>query len=197
MTAKTLLLDNLDILTASIPDSLYDSLLLESRTIINSNSGIVHTSGLSSVGVAEHFRVVKTKDYLEDFILELINQYQSSHYLTNLRYLDKPAPYVFRPSWFNFQKQGQFVPNHTHEGVLSFVIWLQVPTDVTNDEFSGKFEFTYCDILGNTRPFQISVDNTTLGKCMLFPAGLRHCVYPFYNSNQLRISVAGSIVLGN
>ena len=195
--AQSLLLDNLDILTANVPDNLYNSLLSESQEIANSKNGTVHTSGLSSTGVAEHFRVTTSKEYLEEFILELISQYQSSHYLTNLRYLDKSAPYVFRPSWFNFQTQGQFVPNHTHEGVLSFVIWLQVPSDIKNDEFSGKFEFTYCDILGNTRPYQIAVDSNAIGRCMLFPAGLRHCVYPFYNSSQLRISVAGSIVLGN
>ena len=33
------------------------------------------------------------------------------------------------------------------------------------------------------------------GRIVLFPAQLQHVVYPFYNSNKIRMSIAGNILL--
>jgi hypothetical protein len=37
------------------------------------------------------------------------------------------------------------------------------------------------------------VDNTWEGKMALFPADLNHIVYPFYTSEDYRISISGNV----
>jgi len=53
--------------------------------------------------------------------------------------------------WFNFQKKGQFLPQHTHDGLYSFSLWLQIPYEYEEEKVTNKwngdmlmcFEFTY------------------------------------------------------
>ena len=39
------------------------------------------------------------------------------------------------------------------------------------------------------------MDPSMEGKMLLFPSKLMHCVYPFYNCEEPRISVAGNVWL--
>ena len=41
----------------------------------------------------------------------------------------------------------------------------------------------------------LDVDNEYEGKIMMFPSSLVHCVYPFYTSDDYRISLSGNIWL--
>jgi hypothetical protein len=85
-----------------------------------------------------------------------------------------------------------------HGGVLSYAIWLRIPDviDYTKDQFSGQLEFTYTDILGRTQGATMNVDKNSVGKTMMFPSLLRHCVYPFSDSTETRISVSGNVFIG-
>jgi hypothetical protein len=42
---------------------------------------------------------------------------------------------------------------------------------------------------------QLPVDKTFEGKIAFFPSKLSHCVYPFYSSDGIRISISGNIKL--
>jgi hypothetical protein len=107
------------------------------------------------------------------------------------------------PAWVNFQRKHEFQPLHWHAGELSFVIWLQVPYTRAeelaanpgrhaNKAVSGEFEFTYTDILGGLTQKQLGVERGWEGRMLLFPARLNHQVYPFFSSDEYRISVSGN-----
>jgi hypothetical protein len=109
--------------------------------------------------------------------------------------------------WVNYQNKHEFNPYHHHGGVYSFVAWMKIPTDwreqnqlpflegvKEEDKKASIFEFEYHDILGNIRNYGYRLDPTFEGKLLFFPSALRHCVYPFYNSDEQRISVSGNLI---
>jgi hypothetical protein len=109
--------------------------------------------------------------------------------------------------WVNFQQKGEFNPLHNHTGLYSFVLWYKVPyyenIEATaspgrrsKNNLAGKFEFQYTNILGNITGIQIPVDKQWEGQMLLFPSLLNHQVYPFFSSNDYRISVSGNLFLG-
>jgi hypothetical protein len=105
--------------------------------------------------------------------------------------------------WINFQQAGEFLPLHNHTGVYSFVIWVKAPFDIqdeidsiTNPDLiknrSAHFEFVYTDTLGKISTYNIPVDKKWEGRICVFPAELYHQVYPFYTTDDARISLAGN-----
>ena len=107
--------------------------------------------------------------------------------------------------WVNYQKQHEFNPLHNHFGLISFVIWMKIPTDWkeqhelpfaknSNGPVASDFQFTYTDILGHVQDYPIPMDSDKEGVILLFPSRLRHQVYPFYNCDKERISISGNIV---
>lgn len=108
--------------------------------------------------------------------------------------------------WVNFQNQHEFNPVHSHDGFLSFVIWMKIPTSWeeqhnldfckgSNSPCASDFAFSYSDVLGLHRDYKIKMGEFQEGWMIVFPAGLRHQVYPFYNCDEQRISISGNIVL--
>ena len=109
-------------------------------------------------------------------------------------------------AWANFQQKGEFNPLHNHTGLYSFVLWYKIPYYSNIEEMagpgrksknklSGKFQFHYTDILGNITGAALPIDKQWEGQILLFPSLLNHSVYPFYSSNDYRISVAGNLFL--
>ena len=109
--------------------------------------------------------------------------------------------------WVNFQKQNEFNPMHNHLGVYSFVIWMKIPTEwteqkeilisknsTTSDPISN-FAFVYTDIIGAIQNFWIKMGKDKEGILLLFPSQLQHLVNPFYNCDEERISISGNISL--
>ena len=107
---------------------------------------------------------------------------------------------IAHPLWINYMKQGEWNPVHNHTGLISCVIYLQVPPEIseendkrfgtesskkTNTPSAGKIEFSF----GSHIDFGKSgVMLTPKEKqIFLFPAKLNHHVYPF-KSNVERIS---------
>ena len=124
---------------------------------------------------------------------------------------DKPRliPYL-RDFWVNNQYKHEFNPKHDHSGVYSFVIWLKIPytyEEQSNLDFqkdlkkidkkAGTFEFYYYDILGNQVTHNYQIDKRFEGKMVFFPSKLSHQVYPFYNSDDERVSISGNVWLRN
>ena len=108
--------------------------------------------------------------------------------------------------WVNYQYQTEFNPYHFHGGMYSFVIWLKIPTDWREqhqlpfldgirdgDKKASNFEFQYLDMLGNIKNYGYRLDPDMEGHMLFFPAKLMHTVYPFYNCDEARISVAGNL----
>ena len=141
-----------------------------------------------------------TQNVLKFFIDKYVEAYGlSSEQLKKEHQLDLTG------FWVNFQKQTEFNPIHGHDGLYSFVIWMQIPTSfkeqkqlpiATNsnsDSCISNFGFSYNDILGKLRHQHYEMEKEMEGYMLLFPASLQHQVYPFYNNDGERISVSGNI----
>ena len=108
--------------------------------------------------------------------------------------------------WVNYQYKNEFNPYHDHSGVYSFAIWLKIPYDWEKQkslpQFSdikdinikvGNFEFEYINTLGEVNNIAYKLSPRLEGTMLFFPAKLRHCVYPFYDIEIPRISIAGNL----
>ena len=105
--------------------------------------------------------------------------------------------------WVNFQKKYEFNPMHVHDGLYSFVIWHKIPYKIDEekarlkmkeiDKRAGMFAFLFTRLDGKIHSEALPVDNSWEGKCALFPAKLNHLVYPFYTSDDYRISISGNL----
>jgi len=151
--------------------------------IVRNLLDIMHNSCMSEFIKREIDNIYKKIDYENDLNLE---------------------PYLM-DMWVNFQKRGEFQPLHSHQGIFSFVIWLEIPyhyNDESNlpftkggmDDVAGNFSFAYS--LNQSREvvsriIRLSPDMN--GYCCFFPSDLSHQVYPFYTSNKDRISISGNI----
>jgi len=104
-----------------------------------------------------------------------------------------------KPVWVNFMKQGEWNPAHAHTGDISCVMYLQVPLEIqlenhkskssmnSNTPSAGKIEFTYGDSIGYSNTGVMM--NPKVKDIFLFPAKLKHMVYPFKSKTE-RISVS-------
>jgi len=194
-------LPNISVMLDAVPQDVFDLINQEVDEILagaDTNDQI--SSALTAPGVPAHYRLSNTtENHLKNFVFDLADNYRrSSLYLNSVRLLKNPAPYHFNQPWINVQQAGEFLPNHIHEGILSYVIWVKIPMAIQQSGPSaveGKFEFTYNNILGTTIGHNIDLDQSYIGKILIFPASLRHCVYPF-RSDEARVSVSGNILLG-
>ena len=121
-----------------------------------------------------------------------------------LTYLYEPQLKV-QDMWVNFQKKYEFNPLHAHPGVISFVLWMRIPykyedecktfhaQNVNDKARNGCFSFVYTSMLGLVNHYDYLLDTAWEGTLLVFPSQLKHQVYPFYTSDEERISIAGNI----
>ena len=108
--------------------------------------------------------------------------------------------------WVNYQNKHEFNPFHNHGGMYSFAIWMKIPTyhDEQNELNNAKdvsasvnsaFSFQYLDTMGDIINCVYPMNPNMEGQMVFFPAKLMHCVNPFYNCDEQRISIAGNVAL--
>ena len=143
------------------------------------------------------------KEVLTKFLEKHINSYGTPYRLQ----MEKGQGFNMNSMWVNFQRQTEFNPMHDHGGIFSFVIWLKIPTSFeeqkklpiaveSNSNMSiSNFQLIYTDVLGTIRTFAYNMEKEAEGYMVLFPAGLNHQVYPFYDNDEERISISGNIVI--
>ena len=107
--------------------------------------------------------------------------------------------------WVNFQFENEFNPIHNHNGAYSFVIWMKIPTEFSeqkelpfvkgsNDpESVSNFAFTFTNIIGDINQIIIPMGKDFEGRLVFFPSRLKHLVYPFYGTDESRISISGNL----
>jgi len=170
-----------------IPQNLYDNLLTESKTAETNNKEMI--SGLTGENVVKHIYVIDTKDMLRQHILKLFHKFNETFPgLQKVKYLSGDLPIKFADPWFNFQRKGEYVPNHIHHGIYSYSLWLKIPTKC-------RFEFTYTNIIGDINTHKIDLTEKDEGKIVFFPSRLPHIAYPFNDSDDVRISVSGNLIM--
>lgn len=151
----------------------------------------------------------KTNDDYRDFIFKTLGLYEK-HFKTwasNIEFLNSSKRYTLEHDtlWVNKMNKGEFNPAHIHSSVYSYVIWVKVPYDMedekkvfpdSKDNACGCFEFLYNATMsvGN---FRIEADYKYEWEMVFFPSNLTHTVYPFFTSDEQRISVAGNIKMSD
>ena len=89
---------------------------------------------------------------------------------------------------------------------MSWVIWYQVPYTLENEIKQsyksnpdatphGDFSFVYNHPSFGLTTTQLKVDKKAEGFMAMFPSSLNHQVFPFYTSDDYRITIAGNLVL--
>ena len=154
--------------------------------------------------IQKEFALHKSHQYTQDLLaLACIEYDKTFNYLSTLDFCTQDCPLILDRLWVNFQKNYEFNPLHNHAGVFSFVLWIDIPYDrdcekkyfkdvPESKSRCGFFEFSYIDNFGTIQSEQIALDKTFNNKGILFPSGLSHQVYPFFSSDEYRISVSGN-----
>ena len=169
-------------------------------------------AGNLKYGRSYHYKedyLLKTEPYLKTYVERFFNgiysQYgpdykgverllQVQHDRQNLR----QGTVKLDSLWINFSQKHDFNPPHNHTGVLSFVIFCQVPKEIfkvqadSNTQRAGELHFAYGegnDLMGSEYPVQ-PYENLMF----IFPASLRHFV-PAYWVDAERISVSGNFIV--
>lgn len=157
--------------------------------------------------IKHEYTLNKCTQRLEEFLIVLVEKYEKQFsYFAGVQVLDKNLPLALDGCWVNFQKKFEFNPPHTHSGVFSFVIWIDIPYLIEEerlvfkemkeqDKRNGCFAFEYLDSIGTIRSHVIPADKTFNGKLCLFPSRMKHYVSPFYTSDDFRVSVSGNLKL--
>ena len=145
--------------------------------------------------------------FFNNVLVELCKNYRDAFFNIGRAFpTTNTHPYTLHEMWVNYQKQTEFNPVHSHTGVYSFVVWMQVPTNYkdqkenpisknTNGDVISNFQFNYVDILGKMQQHTYQMSKKFEGRMLFFPSELHHSVYPFYNSDKDRISISGNICL--
>jgi len=162
--------------------------------------------GARLAGQFEHeYTLIDSKPHLAKIIEHLTDEYHRKYdYLGKISMMDQARPIQMGDPWVNFQRKGETNPIHTHGGVMSFVLWLQLPYSIAEEEaqgpgaksarnLAGHFSFHYSGILGNLNHYHIPADYKQEGTLMLFPSELAHSVNPYYTSDEYRISISGNV----
>ncbi len=177
-------------------------IMQEIKKIQNDNNVAIKYNDSLVGNIDKEFLLAECKNHIEKILLPLIYIYdENTHYLKTIDANLNNHPIILDSAWVNFQEKYEFNPLHKHDGVLSFVLWIKIPYTKEKElekgpgkniskKFSGDFCFSYTSILGNIIHQPIKLEEN---KLLLFPAKLNHIVYPFFSTNQTRISVSGNI----
>lgn len=193
----------------TVPNEIFSS-IKEKVSIIEQNLDKYNDVGYMLAGhLHKEVRYEKddTRDRLENYLLELSKKYSDRYnFLNSLLHNQVNSELTLGEScWINFQQATDFNPVHDHSGVFSFVIYVNIPYLIEDqlklqignksiENLVGHFQFLYTDILGRICTKPIPVDKRYEGKILFFPSTLKHTVYPFYNVDGFRISIAGNIL---
>jgi hypothetical protein len=140
-----------------------------------------------------------------EFILDLVKEYNShfSEYSDTMSYILGGAKMTLADPWVNYMRKGEYNPIHKHTGIFSYVCWVKVPycsdeeakvfPDVTPCK-NGCFTFVTASDFG-VKDHALPIDKSYEWEIVLFPAMQCHTVYPFYTSEEPRISIAGNVEL--
>jgi len=144
-----------------------------------------------------------------EMLIPLCDEYEKQFGRPYFEHISGKATYTLELSdwWVNYQYQNEFNPLHNHSGIYSWVIWMKIPTEFkdqsklpiafnsSSKDNISNFNFTFPNSLGEIVDYKIEMGKATEGTLAFFPSQLKHAVYPFYNCDEPRISIAGNISL--
>ena len=152
----------------------------------------------------EEYKYENWPKFVDEFILNNLNDPLLDEWTRRQTQLTSNRPYVLNDLWVNKQKKHEFNPVHDHSGVFSFIIFLKIPYNLEDESkvfpknsnsrsSTSKLSFLLNDYMGDIKALMVNVDKSFENKMLMFPAKLKHQVYPFYTSDDYRITVSGNI----
>ena len=183
---------NLNFIAEKIPQDIYYSLLNYTRKRRldegwNMNSRLA--GALDQQSSLSEWKYECPK--LEEYLLDRVNGIWDWVYTT--------CPWEFNKTkditkfiklhnlWVNYQKKNQYNPIHVHSGVVSFVIFVDIPY---GPEERNNF---YSDGAFQLEKEVLPVDSSWNGTLLMFPSTTNHAVYPFRSTEKERTTVSGNI----
>jgi hypothetical protein len=204
MNLKSLQFPNVGVITAVFSDEELAPIKDEILEIQNNfNLAEKHNSKLVG-NIRKEFKLSKSKEHINKLLEPYVWEFDKEFgYLSSLSMLTSDCLLTLESAWVNFQEKHEFNPSHNHSGILSFVIWIEIPYNISDEDthspgvessnpLAGKFTFHYTNILGKICHQDINADQNMQNHFFLFPAELNHSVAPFYTSDKYRISVSGN-----
>ena len=202
--------------SCNVPDDVLSVIKQEVQEIIDSNFKTAIPFNNKLAGNIEHeFNLSKCLLILNKFFKNIIPEYwklQGDLEQSKLTYYIKSYSSQILPDiWVNIQKKYEINPVHSHDGILSFVLYLKIPYDIKEErslphiknssyQAGPSFSFFYPALPQIGKEFSpvgvydIPVDKNWEGTMIIFPAWMQHMVTPFYTSDDFRISVSGNLV---
>ena len=156
-------------------------------------------SGLSGRGIPKHFYIKECFPELKKYVHYCAVEYEKKFkYIETLKFLNKDAPLLVAPPWVNVQKRYDFLPMHTHDGILSYNIWIQIPYDSKKELEDGRnaarLDFIYPMVNGTLNFHKFNLSKEDEGSLIMFPSLFVHALHPFYTSKNVRLSIAGNVL---
>jgi hypothetical protein len=190
--------------TSKIPQENIKQLLEEIEKIKNDPSNSTLWNNHLAGNIRKQFKLLDCHDHMEKVLMPYVAECDKKvNYAESIDVLKQGYPLYLTDIWVNFQQKYEFNPLHTHSGVYSFVIWIKIPYKIEDEiklspgydcnmPLAGTFNFYYTNDLGKICYYTIPADSTYENTIVIFPSRLNHCVYPFYSSDEYRISVSGN-----
>tara|TARA_B100002019_G_scaffold207347_1_gene180078 strand:- start:4505 stop:5101 length:597 start_codon:yes stop_codon:yes gene_type:complete len=191
-------LKNPGLTISTLPRNIFEGLMSEIKEIEKSDAGYLKMNNSLAGQIKKEYQLKKSQEFMNPFLEEMARQYG--------KHFDYYPDYDFKVDslWVNYQSKTEYNPIHNHDGLLSFVIWMQIPYNIENEyqvphsqnstlKTASAFQFVYSSVLGNILNERLEVTNGWEGRIVMFPSKLLHTVYPFFTSDNYRISVAGNI----
>ena len=140
----------------------------------------------------------ESKDIITPELAKYLGVYDQSVQKFQNKAYELPPHYALSALWINYQKKNEFNPPHDHDGALSFVIYLDMPKELLEENKNhvgkscgpGGIQFLYGE--GNRQAITYMSEVPETGDMFIFPAWLKHWVSPF-KSDVIRISVSGNV----
>ncbi len=137
---------------------------------------------------------------LKELTEQMFYQDWDNYYKYHIVKKEPPPKFELERMWVNYQKQHEYFPIHKHYFLYSFVVFIKIPT-VGEEQHALPFR---CPFQESTSNFQFVTQDTEInfslspedeGRMLFFPAWLRHQVYPFYGTEEERVTISGNIRL--
>ena len=166
--------------------------------------------GFNTILVGHLKEEYRIRNFSEDFERYIINcSLQQPVYSTwqGLSIISENKPIYLDKLWVNYQKKYEFNPPHDHSGFVSFVIFVKIPYNC--EDYKTKFpktkpenikvgmlSFQHIDPwVGRPMSIDISLNPNYEGGIYFFKSKHVHQVYPFYDTDEYRVTVSGNIHL--
>ena len=188
------------VLLTSLPNDIFTEITTQVNFIVKNKklAGKLSSNVYPIGGQISDQISFSVKKNLLHYLGNLVNHYENFYDISSANNI------VQHFAWLNLQKKYEYNPNHNHNGDLSYVIYVKVPYNLQDEDnmpntinsnvsANGRFCFNYVNEENKVAFKVIDITKDFEGKIMMFPSHLVHCVYPFYTSDEYRITIAGNI----